>query len=43
MTRPLICVQSQEAQYNAKVDAVKAEHAQLLEEAFSRAKVRHFE
>ncbi|KAI0094774.1 hypothetical protein BDY19DRAFT_982152 [Irpex rosettiformis] len=28
----------QEAQYNTKVDAVKAEHDQLLQEAFSRAK-----
>jgi hypothetical protein len=32
--------QGQEAQYNAKVDAVKAEHDQLLQEAFSKAKVR---
>ena len=33
------CVQSQESKYNAKVDAVKAEHQQLLQEAFEKAKV----
>lgn len=32
--------QGQEAQYNAKVDVVKAEHETLLQEAFERAKVR---
>lgn len=32
-------MQGQEAQYNAKVDAIKAEHDKLLEEAFQRAKV----
>ncbi|KAJ7630802.1 hypothetical protein FB45DRAFT_867140 [Roridomyces roridus] len=31
-------LEGQEAQYNAKVDAVKVEHAQLLQEAFERAK-----
>lgn len=35
----MIAYQSQEAQYNAKVDVVKAEHAKLLQEAFERAKV----
>ena len=37
--RPLIRPQGQEAMYNAKVDAVKAEHEQLLQDAFERAKV----
>ena len=32
-------LQSQESKYNAKVDAVKAEHEQLLQEAFEKAKV----
>ncbi|KAK7064336.1 laminin-like protein epi-1 [Favolaschia claudopus] len=31
-------LEGQEAQYNAKVDAVKAEHDKLLQEAFERAK-----
>ncbi|KAF8973876.1 hypothetical protein BDZ97DRAFT_1912331 [Flammula alnicola] len=31
-------LQSQEAIYNAKVDAVKAEHTQFLEDAFERAR-----
>ena len=35
-------LQSQESKYNAKVDAVKAEHDQLLQEAFERAKVRWY-
>ncbi|KZP10531.1 hypothetical protein FIBSPDRAFT_801088 [Athelia psychrophila] len=30
-------LESQEAQYNAKVEVVKAEHAQLVEDAFERA------
>ena len=34
-----MCPQGQEAQYNAKVDAIKAEHDKLLEDAFERAKV----
>jgi chromosome segregation ATPase len=32
--------QNQEAHYNSKVDAVKQEHGQLLQDAFERAKVR---
>ena len=32
-------LQSQESKYNAKVEAVQAEHNKLLEEAFVRAKV----
>ena len=32
-------LQSQESKYNAKVDFVKAEHEQLLQEAFEKAKV----
>lgn len=35
----LTSYQSQEAKYNEKVDAVKAQHDQLLQEAFERAKV----
>lgn len=31
-------LQGQEAQYNAKVDAVKAEHDKLVQDAFERAK-----
>lgn len=31
--------QGQEAEYMKKVDAVKAEHEQLLQEAFEKAKV----
>lgn len=31
-------LEGQEAQYNAKVDAVKEEHSKLLQEAFERAK-----
>ncbi|KAJ7293443.1 hypothetical protein C8J57DRAFT_1269062 [Mycena rebaudengoi] len=33
-------LEGQEAQYNAKVDAVKAEHEKLLEDAFQRAKAQ---
>ena len=32
-------VQSQESVYNSKVDVIKAEHSQLLQDAFERAKV----
>ena len=32
-------MQSQESKYNAKVDEVKAQHEELLKEAFERAKV----
>lgn len=35
----LISVQDQESIYNAKIDVVKKEHEQLLQEAFERAKV----
>jgi len=35
----LLNAQSQETQYNARVQGVKDEHDQLLQQAFERAKV----